>query len=58
MKMKRKRFVKLLMACGLPRNLANRTAQAVREREGSYLAVFLTVLDTALDMKEATATEA
>lgn len=58
MKMKRKRFVKLLMACGLPRNLANQTAEAVRKREGAYLSVFLSILDAALDMKEVNATEA
>lgn len=36
--MTRKRYVKLLMACGFPRNDCQEAAQAVRVTEGSYRA--------------------
>lgn len=50
--MTRKRFVKLLMACGMPRNLANDTADAVRKMTGSYTWMFCNMIKSASEMKE------
>lgn len=69
--MKRKRFVKLLMACGASRNVANEGAKIVRsmtmvcgeeERKGCYGLMWDSLLYWAQEQKkpgiEVTATEA